>query len=137
MMETADDLRAFVYQLCDEEKYDAEEGKWIFSRGGDCFRCADSAAKIVRRFGGRVVGYFSARNTAALIGSVYGEGHDFALVSNRYLVDNWAFSIARLIDDPVMDLDKLHDLARSRVLYGDESTWEDVAISRDQSEDDK
>jgi hypothetical protein len=124
---TATQLRGFVGRLCDEEQYDDEEGRWTFQSGGDCFRCCDAAIKIARRFRGEVVGYWSATNPAASIGTRHGDGHDFALIENRYIVDYWAFRIGRLIDDPVLDLMRLRDRDRA-ALYGDARAWEVVPI---------
>jgi hypothetical protein len=123
-MKTSAEIRAFVYDLCEEEQYEPEEGRWIFRSGGDCFGCFDAAAKVARRFGGQVIGYWSRKNPAAAIGSNHAEGHDFALIGNRYIVDYWAFRIGRLIDDPVLDLIDRKDNQRATVLYGDRAAWE-------------
>jgi len=128
--QTATRLRSFVRVLCREEQYDDVEGRWTFQSGGDCFRCCDAATKIATRFGGKVVGYWSSKNSEALIGADHGDGHDFALINDRYLVDYWAFRIARLIDNPVLDLGRSHDRHRAAILYGDARTWEVVPVER-------
>jgi hypothetical protein len=125
-MATADDLYEYINQLCREEEYEPEEGVWMFRSGGSCCRCVDSAVKVVEKFRGRVVGYKCSRNPSSLIGLNICEGHDFAIVEERFIVDYWAFRIACVIDRPVLDLTTRQDCQIARQIYGDNNTWEEV-----------
>jgi hypothetical protein len=125
---TADQLRDFVAKLCDEEEYEPVEGRWMFKSGGDCGRCTDAAMKVALAFGGRVVGYESSDNPSARIGFTCCEGHDFAIVANRFVVDYWAFRVARMVNTPVFDLRKHGDHELVRLLYGHEQSWKNVPV---------
>lgn len=129
-MVTAEQLNDFVKQLCQEEKYEPDEGVWIFDSGGFCCRCVDAAIKVIQKFGGRVVGYNCSQNPSALIGKKLCEGHDFAVVAERFIVDYWAFQVARVIERPVLDITQPKDYQLVRQLYGDENKWEQVAYER-------
>lgn len=124
----ASELHDFVAKLCSEEEYEPVEGRWGFKSGGDCGRCTDAAMKVALAFGGRVVGYKSPANPSARIGYECGEGHDFAVVANRFVVDYWAFRVARLVATPVLDLSNPSDRELVRFLYGNEQSWEDVPV---------
>ncbi len=122
-------LIGFVRALCAEEYYDPLEGKWGFGNGGDCCRCTDSARRIANRFGGKVVGYYCRQNPTAQIGmKLCGEGHDFASVADRYIVDYWAYRIACVTRSPVLDLSRRRDREIALKLYGDPSKWQEVVL---------
>ncbi|MEK6409393.1 MAG: hypothetical protein AABN34_20920 [Acidobacteriota bacterium] len=127
-MTTPDSLRAFVERLVSEERYQRDQGFWAFRSGGSCAVCTDSAIKIGRHFRGTVFGYICAINPGAAIGKQFCEGHDFAVIDNRFLVDYWAFRVIRLITDPVFDLSRKPDTREVIRLYGDPSTWEELAF---------
>lgn len=93
--------------------------------------------KVARAFYGRVVGYRSSNNRTAQIGNEQCEGHDFAIISDRFIVDYWAFRIAGLIANPVLDMSNKSDHALVRVLYGNEQTWDPIPIVREDSAFDK
>lgn len=126
-MVTAIQLREFVERLCEEEVYDPTEGLWLFRSGGACGRCTDAAVKVVHAWGGRVVGYFSSNTTSALVGHGNCEGHDFALIEGRFVVDYLAFRVARMIDRPVFDLSDVHEQSLVRMDYGGAGNWVELA----------
>jgi hypothetical protein len=66
-MITKTQLSDFVKDLCEEERYDPDEGYWYFESGASCCICTDAAVKIVQVFGGRVVGYYGSKNPSAFI----------------------------------------------------------------------
>src|SRR5262245_43357678 len=94
-------IYSFVESLCGEEHYDENEGCWYFKSGGACLTCTDSAIKIAHKFSGIVCGYYSIHNVAAIIGHSICNGHDFALIQDRFLVDYWVYRIAGLLKFPV------------------------------------
>jgi hypothetical protein len=125
-MVTAEDLHAYVNHLCREEEYEPDEGVWTFRSGGSCCRCVDAALKVVEKFGGQVVGYNRSQNPLALIGINLCEGHDFAIVAERFIIDYWAFRVARIIDRPVLDITQPSDARLVRDLYGEMNRWEQI-----------
>jgi hypothetical protein len=122
----ASTLKKFVATLCDEEKFDPDEGRWTFKSGGDCCCCTDGAAKIALAFHGRIVGYESSQNPTATVGRRQCKGHDFAIIANRFIADYWAYRIANLSATPVFDMDNPRDLKFIKSLYGNKNTWKDV-----------
>ncbi|MBI4626236.1 MAG: hypothetical protein HY736_23825 [Verrucomicrobia bacterium] len=84
--------------------------------------------KVANAFGGRVVGYYSSNNKSASIGGDRCEGHDFAIIGDRFIVDYWAFRIAGLADRPVFDLNKLEEREKAELLFGREDNWRDVFV---------
>jgi hypothetical protein len=123
---TLGNLTKFVTELCIEEEYDDCEGRWTFRSGGDCCRCTDSAFKIVKRFGGRVVGFCSSDNPSAQINDIIGEGHDFALIQDRFIIDYWLFRVHGALKSPVLDLRRRADAELAGRLFGNRDAWEEV-----------
>lgn len=123
---TATLLNEFIANLCNEEEYDPDEGRWTFKSGGDCGRRTDSASKVATAFSGRVMGYNSSENPSAQIGCESCEGHDFAVVAERFIVDYWAFRVARSIPKPVLDTKNPDEQEFVRPFYGNEKTWEAI-----------
>ena len=129
-MVTAALLREFVNKLCAEEEYEPVEGRWIFRSGGSCGTCVDGALKVVKVFGGRVVGYYSKDNASAFVGRACCEGHDFALIEERFIVDYWAYRVAKVIDRPVFDLLEGEELDLARFYFGNKELWQDLSLLR-------
>jgi hypothetical protein len=125
-MITLAELQGFILSLCAEEEYEPNEGVWTFRSGGSCSRCTDSALKVVTAFGGRMVGYYASDNPTAAIGEPDCEGHDFAIVANRFLVDYWAYRIAGIADRPVFDMSDSDEYARVQMLYGNREAWSEI-----------
>jgi hypothetical protein len=123
-MVTLAELQGFILTLCEEEEYDPHEGVWTFRSGGSCSRCTDSAVKVVRAFGGRMIGYYASDNPTAAIGEPHCDGHDFAIVADRFVVDYWAYRVVGAVDRPVFDLSEPSDAALVNQFYGSKETWE-------------
>ena len=82
--------------------------------------CTGCARIIADRFGGEVRGYWHDDNPAARVGEVEG-GHDFAITSDRVLVDPWLFHYYG--ESPVLDLNIPAERAESLARYGPEENW--------------
>ncbi len=121
-------LLAFIRRLCDEEEYESKEGRWTFRSGGDSGRCTDSAKKIAIEFDGHVVGYRTAGNPSAVVPK-YVDGHDFAFVAGRFVVDYWACHVANEVDRAVFDLNDPDEAKLVRRYFGKQSAWQTVPIS--------
>lgn len=91
--------------------------------GGDheTRNCTDCARIIATRFGGEVRGYYHAHNPTAGVGETEG-GHDFAITSDRFLVDPWLFHYYGV--SPVLDMDVSTDRAEALARYGPEENWQ-------------
>lgn len=120
---TKTQITAFFQQLCDEAEYDEEEGRWTFRSGGDCCVCTDCAKKVAMAFNGEIWGYFAKENPLASVAKDC-EGHEFALIAGRFLVDVWAFQVSQEIDRPVFDLEDAVEAALANDQYGDQKKWE-------------
>ena len=84
---------------------------------------------MARRFGGAVFGYCSSDNPTAAIGEPDYDGHDFALVGNRWLVDYWAWHVAGLITTPFFDLADENDRSIVSRFYGPHANWSEVELN--------
>ena len=118
----------FVEELIEEETYDGEEGVWKFADGSHCSVCVNSALRIAREFDGSVMGYWSNSNPTARIGGSICEGHDFAFISGRWIVDFWSFRVARVLSSPVLDLDSESDSKLATRLFGERDAWEVLTV---------
>lgn len=70
------------------------------------------------------MGYCSKANPSAAIGHELCEGHDFAFISKRWIVDYWAFRVASVLSKPVLDLNTAQDQLLAKSLFGDPNAWE-------------
>lgn len=85
--------------------------------------CTNCARIIAERFGGEVRGYYHAHNPTAGVGETEG-GHDFAITSDRFLVDPWLFHYYGM--SPVLDMDDPAEQAEALARYGPEENWHRV-----------
>ena len=93
-------------------------------RAGNCTECA---YVVVEEFGGVVRGYFHAHNETAAVGQTEG-GHDFAITSERFLVDPWLFHYYS--ESPVLDLDDPGDREEAMRRYGPDEHWQKLPDQR-------
>jgi hypothetical protein len=91
---------------------------------GHCTACARI---ITACFGGEVRGYYHDDNPTAGVGEVEG-GHDFAITSDRFLVDPWLFHY--YAQPPVLDLTIAIDRSEALKRYGPEECWSCVDAPR-------
>jgi hypothetical protein len=122
-------LTAFLNSLDEEVFFDEAEGLNLYRKGGQWAVCTDSAVLIVQRFGGIVLGYYSMNNPLANIGLPLVEGHDFALIGSRWLVDYWAWNVAQLVSKPIFDLFDPVDESLVLHYYGSSFCWQAVKIN--------
>jgi len=119
-------LEHFVADLIASEHYDDEEGAYKFPDGSYSSFCTVSAILIAKRFHGKVLGYQVRNNPTAFIGEQYCEGHDFALIHSRWIVDYWAYQVSHLSTQPVIDLNLSTERKLAVQLYGNPRCWEMV-----------
>lgn len=121
-------IEQFVAALVAEETYDEDEEIWVFADGSACAVCTSSAKRIAREFDGEVFGYSSKANPTAEIGGALCGGHDFAVIAGRWIVDYWAFHVARVVQTPVLDLNSPEDRQLASRLLGEREVWEILAV---------
>lgn len=122
-------IELFLEALRAEEFYCEEAEEWQFRDGSACGICTSSAMLVARRFGGVVLGYHSIDNPKASIGEPDYDGHDFALVNGRWLVDYWAWHVAGLVTTPIFDLANENDRSIAARLYGPHANWSEVELN--------
>jgi len=133
-MDTAEAIKEFLGKLDAEVTCNERGESWTFSNGESVFNCAASARRIADAFGGSVVGYDCAANpTAEIPDPETQDGHDFAIVHDRFVVDFWAACIVGILDRPIFDLNCPADRAMVLRLYGPTDAWKPAEPKRLQS----
>jgi hypothetical protein len=110
--------------------FDEEDECYVFPTG-KAFLICSNWADLTRRYFGEdravVMGYSHENNSGSAISAQY-EGHDFAIVDNRYIVDGWLTGVnleAEGRQTPgVYDLNDPVDAGENARLYGDKRAWE-------------
>jgi hypothetical protein len=109
-----------------------EDAPSHFPDGSDAVNCTNCAHRIIQLNGGQgdVYGWGEGTNpTSVVAGPAHGarldtgQGHDFAVLDNRYLVDAWGKNVEGSAPRAVFDLEDAADRAEVRRLFGDPSTW--------------
>lgn len=126
-------MRATIEEFCkalrEEEFFNEEAEEWQFRDGSACAICTASAKQIAKRFGGLVFGYQSDCNPTARIGLPAIDGHDFALIDDRWLVDYWAWRVAGIAAQPIHDLSYAADRTAACALNGPANVWDLVELT--------
>ena len=110
-----------------------EEGESIFPNTGySGVQCTGYAYAIQGKLGKdrvKVVGFFDEGNGGTVFGGrrykeidPIGDGHDFAIVDDRYIVDPWITEFGGS-KQGVFDLQDPSDEDAIRAIYGDSSNW--------------
>jgi len=126
-MLTPEAILMFMRRLDAEASESSPGGEWVFANGESVFQCTTSARRVAKEFGGRLVGFLGEDNPDAEIGK--GEnGHDFAIIAERFIVDYWGAHVVSVIDRAVFDLTDTADEAIVARLYGSKHTWRTVSL---------
>ena len=103
--------------------YDNEEQVSLLPDGGRAASCYDCACHIRSiEPNTEIYGFWSRENTG-WAGAILQDGHDFAVVDRRYIVDPWILETEHLSARAVFDMKNPADAAEVRRLYGDRSSW--------------
>lgn len=103
--------------------YNEDVGASLLPDGGRASSCADCAYYIRSLEPTTAIyGFWSSENTR-WAGVMLVDGHDFAVVENRYIVDPWIVDTECLSDRAVFDLESPLDQTEVRRLYGDPKSW--------------
>ncbi len=123
-------ILSFLHNLEQQEHFNEEAEEWQFDDGSACGICTHSAIQVARAFSGVVLGYLAEDNPVAELGEAYTQGHDFAIIDERWLVDFWAWRTTDLLDLPFLDLEAPIDLSIATRLYGNGRHWDVVLDCR-------
>lgn len=112
-----------------QEEMDNFDGDMVheFPNGDHSAICTSWADDLRERFSEKRValfGYDGSLNPDTAVSRI-ADGHDFAILDGRYIVDGWVkFVETNLEARGVYDIDDDGDLPEIVRLYGDPSTWE-------------
>jgi hypothetical protein len=125
-MITIEIINAFLRQLDAEATCNPSGDEWLFANGESLFQCTASARLVAEKFGGRLFGFYSDDNPTAEIAD-FEDGHDFALIADRFVVDYWASYATGMTDRAVYDLLDADDQATVLRLYGPKHAWKPLS----------
>lgn len=122
-------LEAWLEQTFhDEDSYGGGEVQGdgsALASGEPWFQCTSWARMVAAAMPnrGRVMGFWIDDNPEATEIAKYCEGHDFAVVDGRYIVDGWAKNVEQMTNKVVFDLQNPKDKATILGIYGNPSKW--------------
>lgn len=100
-----------------------------------------SAVKMLEGDNVKIYGFNSEENPESEYFFDDEEGHNFAVMNNRYIIDPWIYNnyenyeIEKTFDRSVFDLQNKNDEKIIRYLYGDENNWVDITNRIDNFKD--
>ncbi len=86
--------------------------------------CGNGADFVAEKYGGEVVGFFTEDNPVESREIMEAEGHDFALIANRFVVDPWIVFFVQEDSRILLDLRDPEDRQEITRRYGHASAWE-------------
>lgn len=103
-----------------------EEGQSVLPSGLAAVVCTFIAQYIVSISGGCVMGFSADENPDSLICQKGYEGHDFAIVDNRFIVDPWIKLVETYSEQCVFDMECKYDQPLIKKFYGDKNKWTQI-----------
>lgn len=109
------------------------DGPAHFPDGGQWFICTDWACYVRRELGDRAKIYgfdISDKRRAGATDDDYSrldqgfDGHDFAVVDDRYIVDGWVKNIEGMHDKAVIDMQNPENAKLIQSIYGNPKFWD-------------
>ena len=104
-----------------------DDGAEIFSRTrASSVTCTSYACEVQEELGAarvKVMGFFCDDNPGTAVETVC-DGHDFAVVDGRFVVDGWIKLVEQISDRVAFDLASPADADEVARLYGDRTKWE-------------
>lgn len=101
------------------------EGQACLPDGKCLFICTNGAKYVVETLGeGAVYGFYVTDNPTVTDSEIISaEGHDFAVLRGRFIVDLWARHMVGITEKSVFDLWDKKDFNVIKAMYGDPSKW--------------
>lgn len=114
------------------ERFDAAQEATVIGAEGEDFGygaiCTSHARYIASKEPNtRVMGFFAEKNPCAM--SEVAEGHDFAVIDGRYIVDTWLHGWEQQLSSPVLDMQNDADKLIIQHWYGNPEHWEEVVFN--------
>ena len=105
-------------------EHDSGEGS-VFPDGSLAVRCTSWATYARRALGSRakLYGFFCQDNPSATAMARLADGHDFAVIDDRWIIDGWLFDVEGELSEPMIDLRDPANAELVRGFYGDPATW--------------
>ena len=103
--------------------YDRAAGASLLSDGGRASNCADCAHFIQSLEPQTEIYGFWSKDNPTWAGAALHDGHDFAVVEGRYIVDPWMVETEALSKRAVFDLENPADASEICRLYGNCFKW--------------
>lgn len=118
---------------------ETEDG-WLFPDGTRSSDCTNWAVYARRALGHRVqiIGFFCEDNPKATGMAALAEGHDFAVLDDRWILDGWMVNVVGVFDDPIIDIRDSRNIRTLETFYGNRRRWErnsDLAYFTDRESD--
>jgi len=134
MRPTVEEITAFFDALDADRTQLKPNGELTFSNGDTIFICTHSARRVAAQFSGRVVGFNRESNPLAAIAEDQ-DGHDFAIIGERLVVDYWASRVTGILDCGIFDLTDVEDRTEIARLYGPTESWQTMPHPFSESRD--
>lgn len=105
--------------------HESEDG-WLFPDGTRSSVCTNWAVYVRRALGPRaqIWGFFCEDNPRATGMAALAEGHDFAVLDERWILDGWMMHVAGVFEDPIIDMQDRANHRALEVFYGERRGWE-------------
>lgn len=102
-----------------------EEDGSLFPDGSRVVECTNWARYARRAHGARVkiYGFFCEDNPSATAMDRLAEGHDFAVLDNRFIIDGWLTSVEGELAEPLIDLEDPGMARAVQRFYGSPACW--------------
>lgn len=110
--------------LGDEDIGEGTDCISVLPNGEQFFICTNSAKFVVDDLKqGDVYGFANEDNPVTNSEVSSGEGHDFAVIGGRYIVDLWISHFTGCEEQVVYDLKNPQDAAKIKEIFGDPEKW--------------
>lgn len=104
---------------------DSEGDGSVFPDGTRATQCTNWARYARRAHGTRaqIFGFFCADNPTAVAMARLADGHDFALLDDRFILDGWLCNVEGEISEPILDLEDPDHASLIIDYYGNRRNW--------------
>ena len=111
----------------DAENPNREKGPSIIRGSGQWFSCDSWADYVVKQLPGRAKAYgFWCEDNPGTELEKFCDGHTFAIVDNRYIVDGWIKNVEALLPRSVFDMADPADSEIIQKYYGPRENWKPI-----------
>lgn len=98
----------------------------VFPDGGLATRCTSwsTYARLALGARAKLYGFFCEDNPSATAMARLADGHDFAVIDDRWIIDGWLFDVEGALSEPMIDMRDPANAELVRGFYGDPAAWE-------------